>query len=300
MPKTRTTSQHCGAAVIDKAEAMTSHDVVARARKALGERRIGHGGTLDPDATGVLVLGVGRATRLLRYVSELDKAYVGEVVFGTSTSTLDASGSIVATFEMGSITLDHVRRAAHGLVGEIDQIPPMVSAIKVDGERLYTLARAGIEVERAPRRVTISRLEVDPTDERNVFRICVECSSGTYVRSIAADLGSALGGGAHLRHLRRTRIGAFLVEDALALEDLSPEGLLAPSVLVDHLESVTVDCSIAAGVMVGKVYDTDTLGVKGRGPWAVVAPTGELLAIYEHHRDHSAKPALVMGAPQPH
>src|SRR5438874_9260 len=195
-----------GLVVVDKPAGMTSHDVVARCRRIFGQRRVGHGGTLDPDATGVLLVVLGRATRLVRFVSELPKAYVGEIVLGTATSTLDAAGEVTGTWDMASVGLEDVRAAAARFVGEIDQVPPMVSAVKVGGRRLHELARAGVEVEREPRRVTIHSLAVAPTDESGVFRLAVNCSSGTYIRSVAADLGTALGGGAHLRNLRRIAV----------------------------------------------------------------------------------------------
>ncbi|HRW39594.1 MAG TPA: tRNA pseudouridine(55) synthase TruB, partial [Aquihabitans sp.] len=189
-----------GLVVVDKPAGWTSHDVVAKSRGLLGTRKVGHAGTLDPDATGVLLLGVGRATKLLRYLSPLGKAYVGEVVLGVETSTLDAAGEVTATHDMAGTTLDDVRRAAGAFVGDIEQIPPMVSAVKVGGKRLHELARQGIEVERQPRPVTVHTLDVlpGPEGEPLVVTIAVSCSSGTYVRTLAADLGAALGGGAHL------------------------------------------------------------------------------------------------------
>ncbi len=171
-----------GFAVVDKQAGWTSHDVVARARKVIGERRVGHAGTLDPDATGVLLLGVGRATRLLRFLTALPKTYTAEVVFGRETSTLDASGETTATYEM-QVEPAQVLAAAATLTGPIMQVPPMVSALKVDGRRLHELAREGIEVEREPRPVTVHRFDVDSTPDPLVYRVEVECSSGTYVRS---------------------------------------------------------------------------------------------------------------------
>ena len=209
-----------GLIVVDKEAGWTSHDVVAKSRGLLGTRKVGHAGTLDPDATGVLLLGVGKATKLLRFLSPLGKAYVGEVVLGTETSTLDAAGDVTATHDMGGVTLTDVRSAAAAFVGDIEQIPPMVSAVKIDGKRLYELARQGIEVERAPRPVTIRSLEVlpGPDDEGGVFTVVVSCSSGTYIRTLAADIGTALGGGAHLRNLRRTSVGPFTLDDAVPLQ----------------------------------------------------------------------------------
>ena len=209
-----------GLAVVDKAAGWTSHDVVAKARGLLHERRIGHAGTLDPDATGVLLLGVGVVTRLLRFLSESGKRYTGEVVLGVATDTLDAAGNVVATFDM-DVTEDDVRRVvAEHLTGPILQVPPMVSALKVGGRRLHELAREGIEVEREARPVVIARFDVEATASPLVYRIDVECSSGTYVRSLAADLGALLGGGAHLRALRRTAVGSFTLAEAHPLEQL--------------------------------------------------------------------------------
>ena len=201
-----------GLAVVDKAAGWTSHDVVAKARGVLGTRKVGHSGTLDPDATGVLLLGVGKVTRLLRYLGLPAKTYTGVIVLGTSTSTLDASGEVTGTWEMGTGELDDVRAAAAALTGDILQVPPMVSAIQVGGKRLHELAREGIEVEREPRPVTVHRFEVGEPLSPGRFPIEVDCSSGTYIRTLAADLGTALGGGAHLRDLRRTAIGSFTVD----------------------------------------------------------------------------------------
>src|SRR6476659_6449748 len=200
-----------GLVVVDKPAGCTSHDVVAKLRKAYGQRKVGHAGTLDPDATGVLLVGLGRATRLLRYLSESGKAYEGRIVFGIATSTLDAAGEVLDQRPM-PITRDDVEHALPRFLGDIEQLPPMVSAVKVGGRRLHELARAGQEVERAPRPVTVRRFDVEPTDDPLVYRIEVDCSTGTYVRTLAADLGRALGGGAHLRGLRRTAVGSFNVD----------------------------------------------------------------------------------------
>ena len=197
-----------GVTVVDKPAGMTSHDVVALLRRRFGERRVGHAGTLDPDATGVLVVGLGTATRLLRFVTDSRKRYQGEVVLGTETSTLDAAGEITAVHDMAGVGVDDARRVvAEHLTGDILQVPPMVSALKVGGRRLHELAREGIEVERVPRPVTVFGFDVSEGSAPGVLRIDVECSSGTYIRSLAAELGRLLGGGAHLRDLRRTRGG---------------------------------------------------------------------------------------------
>ncbi len=285
-----------GVAVVDKPAAWTSHDVVAKSRGLLGTRKVGHSGTLDPDATGVLVLGVGKATRLLRYLTELGKSYDAEIVLGVETSTLDAAGEVTATHDMGGVSIDDARRVvAEQLTGPILQVPPMVSALKVDGRRLHELAREGVEVEREARPVTVRSFGLDEVPgEPGVLRASVTCSSGTYVRSLAADLGRALGGGAHLRALRRTSVGGFTLDDAVALESLTPDHLLPVAAAVGHLASLTVDGDVATAVGHGKVLERDALGVEGDGPWAVVAPDGTLLAVYAAHRGTTAKPDLVI------
>jgi len=269
---------------------------VAKCRGQLGTRKVGHAGTLDPDATGVLLLGVGRATKLLRFLSPLGKSYVGEVVLGIETSTLDAVGEVVATHDMGDVTVADARRvAAEQLTGDILQVPPMVSALKVGGRRLHELAREGIEVEREARPVTVSAFSVDEVDdEPSVLRIAVTCSSGTYVRTLAADLGTALGGGAHLRNLRRTAVGGFDLAGAVALDQLSPEAVRPPAEAVAHLPPVAVGEEVAADVAHGKVLPLDRLGATGDGPWAVLDGRGALLAVYRAHRQGTAKPDLVL------
>ncbi|MFM7964482.1 MAG: tRNA pseudouridine(55) synthase TruB, partial [Actinomycetota bacterium] len=191
-----------GFVVVDKPAGITSHDVVSRLRRRFSERRVGHSGTLDPDATGVLIVALGNATRLLQFLGDLPKSYSGEVVFGIATFTLDASGEVTATCDMSALSVERVREATKALTGEILQVPPMVSAIKVGGRRLHEIAREGGEVERAPRPVTIHRFVVGDVVERvdanPVVAIDVTCSSGTYIRTLAADLGELLGGVAHL------------------------------------------------------------------------------------------------------
>ena len=285
-----------GLVVVDKAAGWTSHDVVAKSRGLLGTRKVGHAGTLDPDATGVLLLGVGRATKLLRYLSPLGKSYVGEVVLGSETNTLDSSGDVTATHDMAGVTLDQFRAAASTFVGDIEQIPPMVSAVKVGGKRLHELARQGIEVERAPRPVTIERLEVSAGPEPHVFVVDVTCSSGTYIRTLAADIGRALGGGAHLRNLRRTSVGPFTLGEAVPLEQVSPDVVRPMADVVRHLDVVTASAEVAEAVAVGKVLGPDRIDVAGAGPWAVVDTTGHLLAVYERFRGDTVKPSVVVSA----
>lgn len=294
-----------GLAIVDKPAGWTSHDVVAKARGMLGTRRVGHAGTLDPDVTGVLVLGVGRATRLLRFVSDRGKRYEGTFVLGIETTTLDASGEIIATHDMSAVTLDDVRRvASEQFTGPILQIPPMVSAVKVDGRRLHELARAGIEVAREPRPVTVYELAIDQVDgERSDttprFALAVHCSSGTYVRTLVADLATALGGGGHLESLRRTAVGSFGIDEAVPLAGLAPERLLDVAEAVRDLESVTVDEALATRITHGARLERDQLGLESSavGPWAVRGPGGELLAVYEDHGSGSVKPAVVIAHP---
>ena len=282
-----------GIAVVDKAAGMTSHDVVGRARRELGTRKVGHSGTLDPGATGVLLLGVGPATRLLRFLTDLPKTYTTEIVLGVETDTLDDSGTAMATHDMTGVSAEAVTAAAGTLTGDIEQIPPMVSAVRVDGRRLHELAREGKEVERKPRAVTVHRFDIDPTDDPLVYRATVECSSGTYVRTLAADLGAALGGGAHLRELRRTRIGSFGEGEARLMEDIE---LLTPAEGLRDYPAVTIDDATAALVANGRVLPRDVLGVEGEGPWRVVDEAGVLRAVYEPRGDTAAKPAVVLPA----
>ena len=288
MAKRRPASTH-GICVVDKPAGVTSHDVVGMLRRRFGERQVGHGGTLDPDATGVLVVAVGKATRLLRFVEATRKQYAGEVVLGTATSTLDAAGEVTATADMSATTLDEVRHVvADLLTGEIEQVPPMVSAIKVDGRRLHELAREGVEVERAPRPVTIHRFDVLGWAEPGVLAIDVECSKGTYIRTLADDLGRLLGGAAHLRNLRRTAVGSFTLADAGPADVCE---LLPVATAVATLPTATVDDATAAMVANGRVLDAWD---DAAGSWAVFDPTGDLLAVYERVAGGRAKPAVVL------
>ncbi len=271
-----------GLVVVDKEPGWTSHDVVARCRRLFGQRRVGHAGTLDPDATGILLVGIGRVTRTLRFLTALGKQYDGEVVLGTATSTLDASGEVTGSWDMGAVSLADVRAAAATLTGDIEQVPPMVSAVQIGGRRLHELARAGIEVDRPPRPVTVTRFDVlSPGTEPGSYRVVVECSSGTYIRVLAADLGTALGGGAHLRHLRRTRVGSFGVEDAHRLDELTPAHILTPVQALRDMSQVEVDDQTARQVSHGLALDKVALGAAGAGPWALVDRGGRLLAVYQ-------------------
>jgi tRNA pseudouridine55 synthase len=286
-----------GMVVVDKEPGCTSHDVVARCRRLFGQRRVGHAGTLDPDATGILLVGLGRATRLLRFLTALGKSYEAEIVLGASTTTHDASGQTVETWDMSGVTIDDVRRAAATLTGRIEQVPPMVSALSVGGRRLHELARAGQVVERAARPVMVDRFDVlSATTEKGVYRVAVDCSSGTYVRVLAADLGTALGGGAHLRCLRRTRVGSFSLDEAHKLDELSTAHVLSPAQAVRDLDHVEVDGDGARHVAHGLALDRVVLGARGDGPWAVIDRTGTLLAVYRATETDRMKPECVLVA----
>ena len=283
-----------GILVIDKPPGWTSHDVVAKCRGILGTRKIGHSGTLDPDATGVLVLGVGKCTRILQYLTGLPKRYVGEIVLGAETTTLDASGEVTATFDMSSVTLKEVEAAAAQLTGDINQVPPMVSALKVEGRRLHEIAREGREVERQPRPVTVYQFDVIETDHSHIFQCDIRCSTGTYIRSLAADLGKILNGGAHLTNLRRLSVGSFTIEEAHPIEDLV---LISPAAGLRDFKEVRVSEEVAIEVSYGKVLEREQLGVNdGSGPWPVLDLQGNLLAVYEPHKA-GVKPAVVLVGP---
>jgi len=290
-----------GLLVVDKPAGCTSHDVVARVRKAAGQRKVGHAGTLDPDATGVLLVGLGRATRLMRFLSVERKSYRSDVVFGVATDTLDAAGRVVDRRAM-SIDLETLVAVTQRFIGEIDQVPPMVSAIKVGGRRLHEIARAGEEVEREPRRVRIDRIEVEALEPGPypVATIVVECGSGTYIRALAADLGSALGGFAHVGTLRRLSVGSYTLDEAHPLDEVEADPaavLLAPREAVRDLAAIAADAEIARAVAHGSVFPATALSVdpEAPGPFAVVGPEGALLAVYER-RGAALKPAVVISA----
>jgi tRNA pseudouridine55 synthase len=285
-----------GLVVVDKEAGWTSHDVVARCRRTFGQRRVGHAGTLDPDATGVLLVGLGRATRLMRFLTALPKTYQGEVVLGTATSTLDSSGEATGTWDMTGVSLEDMVGAAARLTGPIDQIPPMVSAVKVGGRRLHALAREGVVIERQPRPVTVHRFDVEPGSSPGVFRIEVVCSSGTYIRVLAADMGELLGGGAHLRNLRRTRIGSFTLDDARPVDALTPMAVLTPAQAMRDLDQTVVPVDVQQHVSRGLPLDRVPLGITGEGPWGLVDASRRLLAVYEATETDRIRPAVVLDA----
>jgi tRNA pseudouridine55 synthase len=261
-----------GLLLIDKPSGITSHDAVDRVRRAVGVRKVGHAGTLDPMATGLLLMAVGRATRLLRFLADLTKSYEGTGVLGVETDTLDAEGTVLRT---APVDVDEraLRRAMAGLVGEIEQVPPAYSAVKVGGERLYRAARRGEPVAAPPRRVIVHRFDLVGLASPR-FDVLVECSSGTYVRSLVAEVGIRLGMGAHLAVLRRTAIGPFDVSRARSPDE--PGTPLPPGTAVAHLPRVVLDAEEARAAGFGRV-----LGPAGiAGAYRVVGPDGDLIGVY--------------------
>lgn len=286
-----------GFLLFDKPGGITSHDVVAAVRRRLGTRKVGHGGTLDPMATGLLVLALGRATRLLRFVQEQPKTYLARVVFGVATDTLDADGAVLSRDPM-PVAEEEVRQVAARFVGRIHQVPPMVSALKIGGRRLYDLAREGLDVERAPRPVVIHEIEVleHAPGEYPETVIRVVCGSGTYVRTLADDIAGALGGRAHLSELRRTAIGSHRVEDAITMEQLEAASVpvLAAVDGLPDLPLVAVGAEVARAVGHGSVVTASALGPAApEGTVRIVGEGGGLLAVYRV-AGGTAKPEVVL------
>ena len=223
-----------GILVVDKEKGMTSHDVVALVRRRFSIKKVGHAGTLDPNATGVLVLLLGKATKLsTKYLSE-DKEYISTMKLGEKTTTGDVCGKVTQVTEV-NIGEDELRNAIKAFEGEIDQVPPMVSAKKIDGKRLYKLARKGVTIEREPVKVSISKIEITAV-ETPIVIFKVACSKGTYIRQLAEDIGESLGCGAHLTELRRTKSGEFLLENAVTVRDLK-------KMEREELEKIIIPCS---------------------------------------------------------
>ena len=290
-----------GIAVVDKPAGMTSHAVVAHARRALDTRKIGHAGTLDPMATGVLVLGVGRATRMLGWLAATTKEYEATIALGVSTLTDDADGEVTATTDTSGVVDAAIDETLAAMRGTIDQVPSSVSAVKVDGKRAYARVRAGEQPELAPRSVTISRLAIHDRrrlDGRIDVDIVVECSAGTYIRAIARDLGAALGVGGHLASLRRTRAGAFTLADATALDALAPESLMSMAEAAQR----AFTCAV--------VDDANAVRHGRQVPWpdgvetpehggviALLAPEGTLLALARRGERGQAEYVAVFDAP---
>lgn len=280
-------SERMGFLLVDKPAGITSHAVVARVRSALGVRKTGHAGTLDPFATGLLVLGVGRATRLLEYLVGLDKEYECEALLGVATDSLDPEGRIVARDDRWrSITAERIGRAAASLEGTCLQTPPALSAVKVRGVPAHRRVRRGEQVQLAPREVDVRRFELAGTDLPAV-RFRVACSSGTYVRSLAGELGARLGTACHLTALRRIRVGSFHVRDAVAPPDVTARGIPArawvePQAALAHLGAVEVGRDEARLLAQGRripAGESRTGADPSGGPLALVLPGGELVAV---------------------
>jgi tRNA pseudouridine55 synthase len=298
-----------GLVVVDKPAGMTSHDVVARVRRLARTRRVGHGGTLDPMATGVLVIAVGRATRLLTYVSGSGKSYLATIRLGQSTVTDDAEGEVVAIADVSDVTDQAIHAGLQVLTGEIDQVPSAVSAIKIDGRRAYKRVRAGEEVVLAARRVTVSKLDILAIRRTPGFvdlDVDLTCSSGTYVRAIARDLGVALGVGGHLTALRRTTVGGFTLAEAVPLDELASRVAEdAGSSDGGRVDGTVVTLPLAEAayrIFPRREATADEARVLSHGgplvpagipgPYAVFAPDGSLLAIVSE-RDTRARPEVV-------
>jgi tRNA pseudouridine55 synthase len=276
-----------GLVIVDKPAGWTSHDVVARIRKLAGTKRVGHAGTLDPMATGVLVVGVEKATRLLGYLALTEKEYTGTIRLGQATDTDDADGALIEVVPAGKIGDDELLRAARALTGEISQVPPGVSAIKVGGRRSYQLARAGQAPELQPRAVTVSRFdvaEVRRTGDLVDVDVAVTCSSGTYIRALARDLGAALSVGGHLTALRRTRVGPYLASQARTLDQLAAEAGQASGIELTGLAEAAVaafprrELSADEARLLshgGKLSPTGS----GPAPVAAFGPDGSLVAL---------------------
>lgn len=279
-----------GLVVVDKSPGMTSHDVVARVRRLAGTRKVGHAGTLDPMATGVLVLGVERATRLLGHLMLTEKAYDATIRLGAATTTDDAEGEVTSTHPVDAVRADDVRAELARLVGDIEQVPTAVSAIKVDGKRAYARVRDGEQVELEARPVTIHEIVVHEVALPDV-RISVRCSSGTYIRAIARDVGAALGVGGHLTALRRTAVGPFDLAAARTLDQLADDFAVLPIAQAARASFPVVDLDDeqAADVRVGRAL---RMTLPGTGAHAVFAPDGEFLALYEQ-RGEQARPLAV-------
>jgi len=291
-----------GLLLLDKPKGLTSHDVVAGVRKIFDERRVGHAGTLDPMATGLLVLAVGPSTRLLRFAQSEAKRYRGTVQLGVATDSLDADGAVTERRPVAPLDQRDVDRAASRLTGVLQQVPPMVSALKVGGQRLHRLARQGIEVERRAREVTITSFQLTPSDDPTRWDFDVACSVGTYVRVLLSDLAESLGTVGHLTRLRRTASGRFLVDDALTMEQLgdavqrAATPLQPPASFVTHLEHVTLDADQQRRIRMGQMVPLD--GTVATTEIAALNDAGALVAILIRRGD-AWKPELVLPDEQP-
>jgi tRNA pseudouridine55 synthase len=282
-----------GLVIVDKPAGWTSHDVVARIRRLAGTRRVGHAGTLDPMATGVLVVGVDKATRLLGYLALTEKEYLATIRLGQATDTGDADGTVLSARPAAGLALADVQVAAAGLTGLIQQVPPATSAIKVGGRRAYQLARAGIAPELAARPVTVHEFSVsDPRPSGGVLDVSavVRCSSGTYVRALARDLGESLGVGGHLTELRRTRVGPYRIGDAHSLAELAGDLNLIP---LAEAAAAAFPVRALTGAEAESLAHGASLRAQGTpGPVAALAPDGTLIALVEEQQGR-ARPLAV-------
>lgn len=276
-----------GILLVDKPAGMTSHDVVDRLRAVTGIRKIGHTGTLDPSATGLLIMCIGQATRLSEFLTGMDKEYEGDMRLGVTTTSHDMDGEVLAEKPVPELTRERIQQAANAYLGEIDQVPPMVSAVKVGGQRLYKRARRGEEVERKPRRVNVKRFEILGY-EPPLVRFIVSCSRGTYVRSLCHELGNALGCGAALNTLRRTAVGKHNVTDALPLDGFNTREDVAARLLpleeALDMPAVVALPSGRARVTSGnplRLSDLQSRCPVDRGLVQITSPEGELLALAE-------------------
>ncbi len=291
-----------GLVVVDKPAGCTSHDVVARARRILGQRRVGHAGTLDPMATGVLLLGTGRGTRLLGHLALTDKVYDATIRLGRTTTTDDAQGEPLEDRPV-DVEPDRLAREMAVLTGVIDQVPSSVSAVKVDGVRAYARVRAGEQVTLAPRRVTVHRFDLlvrrgaggtpDPTGTD--LDVTVSCSSGTYIRALARDLGAALGCGGHLTALRRTVVGPFGLDRAVSLDTFGELGRAAVTPLAEAVAAGFARRDVPAPAAVDVSHGRRLAPVGQPGTYGVFGPDGAVLALVEETAD--AVRSLVVFAP---
>ncbi len=292
-----TEGQHSGLVIVDKPGGMTSHDVVARIRRLAGTRRVGHAGTLDPMATGVLVVGVEKATRLLGYLALTDKQYDATIRLGQSTSTDDAEGDITGTASAAGVSPEALAGAVAGLTGDIRQVPPAVSAIKVGGQRAYRLTRQGAAPDLKPRPVTVHEFTVtasSPVGDLLDLDVTVRCSSGTYIRALARDLGHELGTGGHLTRLRRTRVGGYGLDAANTLDQLAerfevlPLAQAAAAAFPRRELSADEARRLAHGGRLAAVG----AGAATAGPTAAYAPDGTLIALLTEQAGQ-ARPLVV-------
>jgi tRNA pseudouridine55 synthase len=296
-----TEGQHSGLVIVDKPGGMTSHDVVARIRRLAGTRRVGHAGTLDPMATGVLVVGVEKATRLLGYLALTDKQYDATIRLGQSTSTDDAEGDITAVASAAGVSSEALAGAVAGLTGDIQQVPPAVSAIKVDGQRAYQLTRQGAAPDLKPRPVTVHEFTVTatrPAGDLLDLDVTVRCSSGTYIRALARDLGHELGTGGHLTRLRRTRVGSYGLDTARTLDQLADRFEVLPLAQAAAAAFPRRDLSadearrLAHGGRLAPAAATVGADAVTPGPTAAYAPDGTLIALLTEQAGQ-ARPLVV-------